>query len=171
MLTVEELQAALNDPSSPMREKLLNYLSMSPLDPAKAYDEILKGENPAQGGMPQAAAQPQQGFAELMAPQQDLSREANPMGVVNLANSAEVLPPPNPLVAGAPAAMDPNSLKALFEGLAGGGGGEKEAPIQFPPASAPRGNNWNTFTAAPLQSSQFGGLPSLAELLEGRGRR
>lgn len=175
MLTVEELSAALNDPASPLREKLLNHLSLSPLDPAAAYGEIMKADKMMAGSMipgsmvPEA---PQQGsFSQLMTPQQDLSREANPMGVVNLANSAEVMPQSSSLMPGEQGGMPTASTdyKKLFEGLAGMRQ-EEEPRLPTPSAPAPRGNNWSTFKAEQFQTPAVGAPLSLADLLEGRRR-
>lgn len=209
MLTVEELTAALNDPASPMREKLLQHLERSPLDPAQAYQQLMQESGVEQGGLPpqsqgqqtsmaglldsaepmqlppmlpqpymDASAQPQGPVPGLQqpspggllpqAPAPDLSREANPAGVVNLDNSAEVMPN---LMPGETGGM-PNvgSMAKMLEGLAGGMGGEDDwKPTPPPGAVAPRGNNWNTFQAAQFQTPGVQRMPTLAEIL-GRGR-
>jgi hypothetical protein len=176
MISVEELQAALNDPASPMREKLLQHLSMSPLDPAKAYQQIMESENPASGGLPMVnGVEQQSAFADMMTPQapQNLSREANPTGVVNLANSAEVMPPTESLMpgesGGMPQAADGmGSFRSMLSGLPQGGQSNRRAQTTNPPAVAPRGNQWNPFTATQLQTPGVQRQPTLAELL---GRR
>lgn len=182
MLSVEELTAALNDPNSPWREKLLQHLERSPLDPAQAYQQVMQESQVQLGGAPPPPmGQSQQGgFSGLLDPapmpplglegltpriQADQSREANPAGVVNLGDSSQIMPgEPTPA-----AGVDFASLQKMFEGL-GGGQGDGYKPPPPPSAPAPQGNHWNNFSAAQLQTPVQGRMPTLAELLNGRGR-
>jgi hypothetical protein len=172
MISVQDLQAALNDPASPMREKLLQHLSMSPLDPAKAYQQVMESENPQAGGVPMGGEPqaPAQDFSSMLNPQQDLSREANPMGVVNLANSAEVMPSAS-LMPGEQGGMpqaDAGGFAKMLQGMPTGGQSNRREQQPNPPAVAPRGNQWNPFTATQIQTPGVQRQPTLAELL---GRR
>jgi len=189
-----------------MREKLLQHLERSPLDPAQAYQQVMKESGVQQGGLPpqgrgqESSMAGMLGMAEPMAlppmlpqpymdasvqprgpvpglnqpspggllpqnPPQDLSREANPMGVVDLANSANVLPGDTPDVGGG---MNFDMMRRMLEG-AGGVGGDDYKPPQPPANPAPRGNQWNTFKAEMLQTPGVPRLPTLAEIL-GKGR-
>lgn len=186
MLSIEELTAALNDPTSPMREKLLKHLEQSPLVPAQAYQQVMQesGGDVGLGGMPNPeqmqggapspfssmlGTEPEPlGLGSFMPQPPDLSREANPLGVVNLANSAEVMPNLMPDVAGAGGAggLDVAAMMKMFEGA--GGVKDDYKPPQYPSAVAPRGNNWNTFTASQFQTPQAARMPTLSELLDTR---
>lgn len=179
MISVEELQAALNDPASPMREKLLQHLSMSPLDPAKAYQQIMQTESPQAGGVPmggQAPAEPPMDFTNMLGgaqPPQDLSRENNPMGTVNLANSAQVMPTAEGLMPGESGGMPTqrpsiDGFKAMLSGMPNNGQGNRQPVAPNPPAVAPKGNQWNPLNVTQLQTPAVQRQPTLAELLRGR---
>lgn len=189
-MTLEELQAALNDPASPARARLLNHLAMSPLDPAAAYQEILKGDlgGPAVQAQPQAEVQSpkladvlagsEQGQFPQLGPLQHLPTAeagmqkpfefnyANP----DAGNVAGMQSAAGQLVAQEPAAgggVDIEGMRKMLQGL-GGAQRQDIRPQQSPQAPAPRGNNWNTFRAQNLETPGIQRPPTLAELL---GRR
>lgn len=206
MFTIEELTAALNNPNSPARMKLLNNLSMSPLDPAAAYQQLVQGPQ-EDIALPPQAQKP--GLADIVEGQagpqmQGLSMNPLPMeggagkgpwsfDYAGQNNGAPMIDPNNPNfvppAAASAAGMSPTAelmpgetagmpdaaggagaLMKMLQG-AGGLGKDDDRPLPPPPPVAPRGNNWNPFTAAQFQTPGVAPRISLADLLEGRGRR
>jgi len=186
MLKIEDLISALNNPQSPMREKLLNSLSLSPLDPAAAYSEILKSET---GGFSSGAVEnprkPEGVFNELLTGEKQSFPELGPLqpiapsqttrpfefdytdqnSIAGMANAAGQLMPGEQGGVPTPDTGLADAMKML--GGLGGLGGQEDTYQQppYPSAPSPRGNNWNTLKVDGLQTPAVKRLPTLSELL------
>jgi hypothetical protein len=176
MLSIEDLTAALNDPASPMREKLLRHLSTSGIDPSAAYQEIMKQDKALQGEgfvprVPLGGEPPKvdsaDGFRAMLEPpmpaQTDLSREANPTGIVNLANSSEVMPNSSLM----PTEGSGLDYMKILQGIPGM---QPQQQRQMPqaPAVAPQRQSWSPFSARMLESQAVARPDELAAYMAGR---
>lgn len=155
----EDLIAALNDPNSPLREKLLNNLSMSPLDPAAAFQQLTsQTQQTEMGGIPAGAPQGglPQDFAAMLYP--------NTYGDMPKP-TANIMPGET---GGIPDAAGQNDIAKTLSGAAGAFGQDNSQRVQYPGAPAVHGNRWSSFQAGQLQTPAMARPKTLAELLAGR---
>jgi hypothetical protein len=194
MFTLETLTAALNDPTSPARQMLLDNLSRSPLDPAAAMQQLTT--EVARGGLPPEQPPAQPTMAETLDGQKFMPRGASvPIDYTprkegqgpwsldwsGADNGAAVTNPDNPAfvppAAAAATGTDPQAqtsglaatpegnLKALLEGAAGMPGTEQ--PRTSTPGTPSLTHRWNPYQAQMLQTAGVARPMSLADLIGG----
>lgn len=80
MMTMDDLIAALNDPTSDSRQRLLHNLAMSPLDPAAAFAQVKQGAGQGDaGGMPMPQTPQGPGMSDLLSGQVAPQMSLKPM--------------------------------------------------------------------------------------------
>lgn len=193
-MDINKLIEALNNPNSAEAQQLLEYLTMSPLDPAAAMQQLMQGAQQPQG-------QQQPGLGAALSPEtaQPMQMPQAQPGVTGQGpwsgnytapnNAAPMTDPNNPVFVPPAAAqatgMAPNAqlmpgefnglpeagggsmdLLRTLEGLGGLAGGDQGYRPMQAPGSSPV-NTWRGFEAGQFQLPQAGRIPSLAELLRG----
>jgi hypothetical protein len=197
MFDIQELYAALQDPNSPMRAKLLDNLAMSPLDPAAAMQQMQQvSPDIMRGGLPPEPKEAPPNMSNLMEPGSNMPAPPQPIqrgelgmggkGPWSFDYGAEGNPnfiPP--AMGGSPAnggvSIMPGEgsgekteeqkaadIKKMLEGAAGFKSNNDEAKKLAPPGGSAPSNNWRGFTAAYYNTPNLNRQASLAEILNGR---